>query len=163
MDIVNNQSGQDFAIKSSLSNSNKNLSVTADDESQVSKVERDKQASGSTDVNEQAFQGSKESEKAVKILQANGDTADNVTVERNEIALETAIEDVESFIQMQNRNLAFSIDEDTDRAVVTVRDSDSGDVIRQIPSEEVLALAERIQDLQQDVGTSVGVFIDNQV
>ncbi|WP_273071275.1 flagellar protein FlaG, partial [Alteromonas australica] len=98
-----------------------------------------------------------------KILQANGDTADNVTVERNEIALETAIEDVESFIQMQNRNLAFSIDEDTDRAVVTVRDSDSGDVIRQIPSEEVLALAERIQNLQQDVGTSVGVFIDNQV
>ncbi|MAO29248.1 MAG: hypothetical protein CL595_03125 [Alteromonas sp.] len=70
MDIVNNQSGQDFAIKSSLSNSNKNISVAADDESQVSKAERDKQASGSTDVNEQAFQDSKESEKAVKILQA---------------------------------------------------------------------------------------------
>ncbi|MEC8376068.1 MAG: flagellar protein FlaG, partial [Pseudomonadota bacterium] len=48
-------------------------------------------------------------------------------------------------------------------SVVTVLDANSGDVIRQIPSEDVLALAERIQDLQQDVGSSVGVFIDNQV
>ena len=42
-------------------------------------------------------------------------------------------------------------------------DANSGDVIRQIPSEDVLALAERIQELQQDIGSSVGVFIDNQV
>jgi flagellar protein FlaG len=66
-------------------------------------------------------------------------------------------------LQTQNRNLAFSIDDETKRSVVTVKDSESGDVIRQIPSEEVLALAERIQDLQQDVGDSVGVFINNRV
>jgi flagellar protein FlaG len=47
--------------------------------------------------------------------------------------------------------------------VVTVLDSDSGDVIRQIPSEEILVLAKRIQELQQDIGSSVGVLIDNQV
>jgi len=162
MDIVNTQNGQEFAINSSLTNSNRNVAVNVD-ELQANNTESDKQAPAIKNASEQGFQQNKESEKAAKILQANGDTADNVTVERNEIALETAIEDVESFIQMQNRNLAFSIDEDTDRAVVTVRDSDSGDVIRQIPSEEVLALAERIQNLQQDVGTSVGVFIDNQV
>ncbi|HAU27993.1 MAG TPA: flagellar biosynthesis protein FlaG [Alteromonas australica] len=162
MDIVNTQNGQEFAINSSLTNSNRNVAVNVD-ELQANNAESDKQAPAIKNASEQGFQQNKESEKAAKILQANGDTADNVTVERNEIALETAIEDVESFIQMQNRNLAFSIDEDTDRAVVTVRDSDSGDVIRQIPSEEVLALAERIQNLQQDVGTSVGVFIDNQV
>jgi len=162
MDIVNTQNGQEFAINSSLTNSNRNVAVNVD-ELQANNAESDKQDPAIKNASEQGFQQNKESEKAAKILQANGDTADNVTVERNEIALETAIEDVESFIQMQNRNLAFSIDEDTDRAVVTVRDSDSGDVIRQIPSEEVLALAERIQNLQQDVGTSVGVFIDNQV
>ena len=70
---------------------------------------------------------------------------------------------VESFLQGQNRNLAFSIDENTERSVVTVLDSDSGDVIRQIPSEEILVLAKRIQELQQDIGSSVGVLIDNQV
>lgn len=67
------------------------------------------------------------------------------------------------FLQVQNRDLAFSIDEDTARSVVTVIDGQSGDVIRQIPSEEVLALAARIQELQQDVGVSVGVFINNEV
>jgi flagellar protein FlaG len=66
-------------------------------------------------------------------------------------------------LQGQNRNLAFSIDENTERSVVTVLDSDSGDVIRQIPSEEILVLAKRIQELQQDIGSSVGVLIDNQV
>ena len=74
-----------------------------------------------------------------------------------------AISRVESFLQGQNRNLAFSIDENTERSVVTVLDSDTGDVIRQIPSEELLVLAKRIQELQQDVGSRVGVLINNQV
>ena len=80
-----------------------------------------------------------------------------------EDAVRQAISDVESFLKVQNRDLAFSIDEDTARSVVTVIDGQSGDVIRQIPSEEVLALAERIQELHQDVGASVGVFINNEV
>ncbi len=81
----------------------------------------------------------------------------------NEGQLGEAATLVESFLQGQNRNLAFSIDENTERSVVTVLDSDSGDVIRQIPSEEMLVLAKRIQELQQDIGSSVGVLIDNQV
>jgi flagellar protein FlaG len=81
----------------------------------------------------------------------------------NEGQLGEAATLIESFLQGQNRNLAFSIDENTKRSVVTVLDSDSGDVIRQIPSEEILVLAKRIQELQQDIGSSVGVLIDNQV
>ena len=89
--------------------------------------------------------------------------ADKESGIENQASLENAVQEVESFLQTQNRNLAFSIDDETKRSVVTVKDSESGDVIRQIPSEEVLALAERIQDLQQDVGDSVGVFINNRV
>ena len=93
-------------------------------------------------------------------LREQADTQDR---EVTEDAVRQAISDVESFLKVQNRDLAFSIDEDTARSVVTVIDGQSGDVIRQIPSEEVLALAERIQELQQDVGASVGVFINNEV
>ena len=93
-------------------------------------------------------------------LREQADTQDR---EVTEVAVRQAISDVESFLKVQNRDLAFSIDEDTARSVVTVIDGQSGDVIRQIPSEEVLALAERIQELQQDVGASVGVFINNEV
>ena len=89
--------------------------------------------------------------------------ADSVNSEENDKQLDEAISKVESFLKVQNRDLAFSIDEETNRSIVTVKDSQSGDVIRQIPSEEVLKLAERIQELQQDVGNSVGVFINNQV
>ena len=88
---------------------------------------------------------------------------DNQGGERNVAGLEEAVAKVESFLTVQDRDLTFSIDENTNRSVVTVKDSQSGDVIRQIPSEELLKLAERIQELQQDVGNSVGVFINNQV
>jgi len=77
--------------------------------------------------------------------------------------IELAVQEVQAFLQVQNRNLAFSIDEDTQRSVVTVKDSESGDVIRQIPSEEVLKLAERIKSLQEDIGSSVGVLVNNRV
>lgn len=89
--------------------------------------------------------------------------ADNQGGERNTANLEKAVAKVESFLTVQNRDLTFSIDENTNRSVVTVKDGQSGEVIRQIPSEELLKLAERIQELQQDVGNSVGVFINNQV
>jgi flagellar protein FlaG len=44
-----------------------------------------------------------------------------------------------------------------------VKDAQSDEVIRQIPSEDVLELAERIKDLQNDIGQTVGMFIDQQV
>ena len=98
-------------------------------------------------------------------VQENSTQADTDSRGQNAQELRRAVEDVESFVQGQGqaRNLAFSVDEDTNRSIVTVRDSESGDVIRQIPSEEVLRLAERIQTLQDDVGTSVGVLVNRQV
>lgn len=96
--------------------------------------------------------------------QENENNADTSSSENeNTQALQQAVENVESFVQAQARNLAFSVDDDTNRSIVTVRDTDSGDVIRQIPSEEVLALAERIQSLQDDVGSRVGVLVNGQV
>lgn len=46
------------------------------------------------------------------------------------------------------RDLRFSVDEETGRTVVKVLDSRSGEVIRQIPPEEMLALAEDLERLQ---------------
>ncbi len=96
-------------------------------------------------------------------VQESGTPADSNESEGNTDALQQAVEDVETFVQGQARNLAFSVDDETDRSIVTVRDSSSGDVIRQIPSEEVLQLADRIQSLQDDVGSSVGVLVNRQV
>ena len=97
--------------------------------------------------------------------QESSKTADTKNSEQgfDNLDLESATREVEQFIQSQNRNLTFSVDESTERSVVTVTDSGSGDVIRQIPSEEVLRLAQRLNELRTDLGSSVGILFDNQV
>ena len=79
------------------------------------------------------------------------------------VALPEAVNAVSDFLQAKKRDLTFSIDEETERSIVKVVDSQSGKLIRQIPSEEVLALAERIKSLHDDIGSRVGVLINNEV
>lgn len=77
--------------------------------------------------------------------------------------LESAVRDISEFVQSQSRALSFSIDESSNRSIVKVTDSSSGEVIRQIPTQEALELAERIQTLQSDIGTAVGVLLNRTV
>ncbi|MFT4174444.1 MAG: flagellar protein FlaG [Rhodocyclaceae bacterium] len=56
-------------------------------------------------------------------------------------ALTQAVSDVRKNLEMVARNLQFSIDDETGQTVVKVIDSDTREVIRQIPSEELLELA----------------------
>jgi flagellar protein FlaG len=51
---------------------------------------------------------------------------------------------IESFLRNNGREVQFSIDSDSGRTVVSIRDANTGDVIRQIPSEEILRLAQSI-------------------
>tara|TARA_Y100001968_G_C19440084_1_gene762013 strand:- start:2979 stop:3470 length:492 start_codon:yes stop_codon:yes gene_type:complete len=95
----------------------------------------------------------------VKELEESADS----TINGGSFELEEAVNKVESFLSSQNRDLSFTIDDETKRTIVTVKESSSGEVIRQIPSEEVLKLASRIQELQEDVGNSVGVFINSEI
>lgn len=60
-----------------------------------------------------------------------------------------AVSRLNEFVQNLRRDLQFRVDEDIDRVIVTVVDSESGEVIRQIPSEEVLAVAKSLQQAQQ--------------
>lgn len=148
MDITTTQIGQNFAnVQSEATN------ATLETESQGGAVV-DVQARAEAQA--QAENQSENSQGSFTQADTGSESSDSVEIER-------AVDDIQSFVQVQNRNLAFSVDEDTRRSVVTVRDTDSGDVIRQIPSEEVLRLAERLQDLQSDIGSSVGVLFNRQV
>jgi len=57
--------------------------------------------------------------------------------------LEQAVTDIREFVQAAQRKLDFSIDDSTHR-VVKVIATDSGEVIRQIPSETALKLAQNL-------------------
>ena len=77
--------------------------------------------------------------------------------------IETAVVQLSEFVQTNSRRLNFSVDEGSNKQVVKVTDAESGKIIRQIPSEEILKLSERLQDLQTEVGTAVGLLFNKQV
>lgn len=56
--------------------------------------------------------------------------------------------------QLKGWSVDFSIDQDLKQTVVKVVDSDTKKVIRQIPSEEMLALTKRINALQEKDNTA---------
>ena len=58
--------------------------------------------------------------------------------------LEKAVTDIREFVQAAQRSLDFSIDDSTHRVVVKVINTDNGEVIRQIPSETALKLAQSL-------------------
>ena len=60
--------------------------------------------------------------------------------------LEQAVTDIRDFVQATQRNLDFSIDDSTGKVVVKVIATDSGEVIRQLPTEAALKLAESLSD-----------------
>ena len=55
--------------------------------------------------------------------------------------VESAVSKISDFVQNFQRDLQFSVDKDSDRLVVKVVDSETQEVIRQIPSEEMLRIA----------------------
>lgn len=59
-----------------------------------------------------------------------------------------ATEKLNKFVQGYASELNFSVDEDSGIGVVKVIDSASKEVIRQIPSEEVVAIAKSVEKLQ---------------
>lgn len=63
-------------------------------------------------------------------------------------SVEEAVSSIREFAQSIQRNLNFSLDDSTGRVVVKVTDSVFGEVIRQIPSEEALRLAESLDEVR---------------
>lgn len=60
----------------------------------------------------------------------------------------TAVEHINKFVQTMTSDLKFTVDEETGIQVVKVVDTKTKDVIRQIPSEEILAIAQALDQLQ---------------
>ncbi len=76
------------------------------------------------------------------VEEKNGATA--VSVE----TANSAAQAFKSFVQDIQRNLDFSVDDSSGQVVVKVIDGESGKLIRQIPSEELLRLSERLEDMR---------------
>lgn len=65
----------------------------------------------------------------------------------NKQHIANTVEDINHFFQTAQRSLAFSLDEASGHIVMQIRDSQTNELIRQIPGEDVLKLAKQLDDL----------------
>ena len=62
--------------------------------------------------------------------------------------VQQALQTINRALQTSNSNLEFTIDQSTQKTIVRIVDSESGELIRQIPSDAALAIAKSIGELQ---------------
>ncbi len=63
--------------------------------------------------------------------------------------LKNAVDDINRVMRQSNQSLEFSVDTNTKKLIVRMTDAGTGELIRQIPSEEALAIARSIDQFQQ--------------
>lgn len=102
-----------------------NLPV-ADEISETNQLALDKKSSA------QAVENLKETESTTKDKDAN---------------LMQVANELTEMVSMMQKGLKFSVDEESGKQVIKVQDVSSGDIIRQIPSEEALKLAEKLSEV----------------
>ncbi len=71
--------------------------------------------------------------------------------------LEAAVSKVSDHVQNIQRTLSFSVEEETGMTVVKVFDSETEELIRQIPAEEIVKLAASIEEF------AATLFLEEQV
>lgn len=62
--------------------------------------------------------------------------------------VQEAIDRLNEQMRASNRSLNFSMDTQVNRVVITVRNSESGEVVRQIPDETVLRVAHNLKKIR---------------
>jgi flagellar protein FlaG len=77
--------------------------------------------------------------------------------------LQQAVDVINQAVALEQRSLSFSIDDVSGRSVIKVVDFETDELIKQIPSEELLKVAQDIKRLQEEMGQSIGLLIDNKV
>jgi flagellar protein FlaG len=70
--------------------------------------------------------------------------------EKLEQQLETAVSRINEYVQSVQRTLEFTVDEESGKDVVRIIDKQTEEVVRQLPSDEVLAMARNIAEFNED-------------
>ncbi|WP_429022940.1 flagellar protein FlaG [Aeromonas allosaccharophila] len=85
---------------------------------------------------------------------------------QSQAEIEQQVQNLQDFGQLQGWTVNFSLEQDLGQVVIKVMDTDTRAVIRQIPSEELLAIHKRIQALRQgEAGANpkLGMLLDREI
>jgi len=76
-------------------------------------------------------------------------------------ALDTAVQDLKAYLRDFQSDLLFQVDESSGHTFFKVVDAKTQEVIRQVPSEEILAMARKLRELASPREAS-GVLVDKE-
>ena len=85
---------------------------------------------------------------------------------RQQHELEKQAQKLQEISQVKGWAVSFSVDNDSNKTVIRVVDAETQKTIRQIPSEELMTISKRIQDLRDgdDSRTALaGLLFDHQI
>ena len=97
-----------------------------------------------TDVKKVAPSEQEKATSAPEIVDSKTDFKEIPSVALTDKELNAAVSQLNEYVAKQKRDIRFSVDEDTNKTVVKLLDS-NGDVLKQIPSEEVLNILKGIE------------------
>lgn len=83
---------------------------------------------------------------AQAVTQSSSPAASGVVSAPAPVDLSKAVEQIQGYLRDSGKNLSVSFDDSADRYVTRVVSSDTGEVVRTIPSEEVLEVARAINE-----------------
>lgn len=67
--------------------------------------------------------------------------------EASRVDLDAVVEQLNAYTQNLQRSLQFSVDDSTGRSIIRIMDRETQELIRQIPSDEILAISRHIEQL----------------
>ncbi len=71
------------------------------------------------------------------------------TDQRSAAQLRSLMDNINMVLKQSNKNLEFSVDERTQKSVFQLKDTETGDLIRQFPTEEMLVISRSIDRFQK--------------
>jgi flagellar protein FlaG len=74
--------------------------------------------------------------------------------------LQALLDQVGERIQPESRSLSFQVSEDINGVVVSVIDTETDELVRQIPAETMLRLAKALEQLDASTGNAGFLFTD---
>jgi flagellar protein FlaG len=114
---------------------------------------------------QQLINATRSANKAEQALKVSDVVENNATVKDAKEAssaplsadqLDKVAQQLQDFVGEMNRGLEFTVDKDSGRDVIKVIDKNSGELVKQYPSEEVLTLVAKLSEM-------IGSFVDAKV
>jgi len=96
-------------------------------------------------------------------LKAANRSQSEPNVEEEAQQLKDAMAIISEFLNIPIRSVNFAEHDGTDKTVIKIFDSENQELIKQFPSDEILSIAQRIAELQQDVGARTGILLDESI